>query len=447
MIHVERAIERDPKCHPLANTPRWSTYEPAFPIERIVLPAALEALRERLVGPRVEILSRPRSLRDLAQRALGAACVLDSEWFEKPGFSLADLERIVPGALLVLDLPSMARLVSAAGLAKVTVAEHRRARGSMSARVEYADVQTRGFALQDVFPYGTLTESGEFGLRAIRHDAEWKRYAAPRGVATLLASETPWAARSGDVLSAAHADGRGELIVCDLPWLVAGTLGPLAAPAAAEFALRAHLGLPVAEGARYWTRWEDLGVVLRDVADMPRRFPPLRAGRWAANAGAVQLGLMLEGPAGPPRRTLIIRSGRADLSGRHDGLPPEPMMIFMRWLAREVLEGAAWTRRALAGARVAWQFELAGQNKYSVLFDAAQQPNAGQGSRTLELRCGPLKAEGVSGGPLISPLSRKKSAAIERWVATDDLGLLGDRSLDFQAELTARLRSWLSRGA
>ena len=36
--------ERDPKCHPLANIPRWSAYAPPFQIERIVLPARLAPL-------------------------------------------------------------------------------------------------------------------------------------------------------------------------------------------------------------------------------------------------------------------------------------------------------------------------------------------------------------------------------------------------------------------
>lgn len=443
-VQVERGIECDPKCHPLANTPRWTAYEPAFPIERVVLPASLESLREKLAGPRVEILARPRSLRDLAQRALGAACVIDPAWLDRPGFSLADLDRIVPASWLMVDLPSMARLVNDARLAKVSVVERRRQRGLMSARVEYADVQTRGFALQDVFPYGTLSEQGEFGLRAIRHDSEWKRYAAPRGVATVLASETPWAARGGDVLSTARADGRGELMACDLPWLVAGALGPLAAPRAAEFALRAHLGLPIAEGARYWTRWEDVGVVLRDIADMPRRFPPLHVSRWAAADGAIQLGVHLDGPDGPPRRTCLIRTGRADLSGPHDGLPPEPMMIFMRWLAREVSEDAGWARRALGATRVVWQFGLAGQNKYGVLFDSAPAPHPGAQDRVVEIRRGAIESKSGRGNSLISTQSGANQAT-ERWLASGDLGLLGDASLDFQAELTARLRSWLSR--
>lgn len=445
-VLVEPALERDPKCHPLANVPRWSTHQPAFPIERVVLPVALEKLRPLLVGPRIELLKRPRSLRHLAARAIGAACVIDPDWLAAPGLTLRDFERIVPASWLIVDLGSMVRLVRQARIASVTTVSHRRVRGLMSARVEYADVATRGFALQDVFPYGTLNEQGEFGLRAIRHDRQWKRYAAPRGVATLLASETPWPGRGGNILSAARSEGRGELIATDLPWLLAGDFGPLAAPRAALHALRAHLGLPIADGARYWTRWEELRVVVRDISDLPRRFPPLRIGRWAGGDGAMRLGVLLDGPEGPPRRTLTICTGRADLEDAHDGLPPEPMILFMRWLGREVSEGVAWTRKALAATRVVWQFDTHGGHKYGVLFgatDAARAPR--DADRTLDVRFEPRGPHSDAPAATRPPSSRIRAVGPSRWHADPRLGLLGDGSLDFQAELTARLRAWLMR--
>ena len=55
--------ERDPKCHPLANVPRWKEYKTPFPTERVVLPAALESLAELIDGVEVEIVKMPRSVR------------------------------------------------------------------------------------------------------------------------------------------------------------------------------------------------------------------------------------------------------------------------------------------------------------------------------------------------------------------------------------------------
>ena len=65
----------------------------------------------------------------------------------------------------------------------------------MSARVEYADVPTRGFAMQDVFPHATVRDGSTFELRALLHSAAWKRYARRTDFASILITETPWEKR------------------------------------------------------------------------------------------------------------------------------------------------------------------------------------------------------------------------------------------------------------
>ena len=67
-IAFHNVSERDPKCHPLANVPRWSTYRTPFTVQRVVLPNELRGL--------APLLGRARSPRDgiagVAGRALAA---------------------------------------------------------------------------------------------------------------------------------------------------------------------------------------------------------------------------------------------------------------------------------------------------------------------------------------------------------------------------------------
>ncbi|MBU0616526.1 MAG: hypothetical protein KKI02_02290, partial [Planctomycetes bacterium] len=222
--------ERDPKCNPLANVPRWSSYRPPFPIERVVLPASLEVLTEHLAGVEVEVLAAPHSLRKLAAKVIGAAWVSDPAWVRALRLRLSDLERVTAGSWMILDLETFSALVNRSGAARTKIVTHTSEHEVMSARVEYADVPTRGFALQDVLPYATFASATAFRTRVLLATADWKRYADETGFATLLASETPWEKKCGDVLSAARPVEQGELIVTDLPWLVAGEHGRLLAP-------------------------------------------------------------------------------------------------------------------------------------------------------------------------------------------------------------------------
>ena len=169
-----------------------------------------------------------------------------------------------------------------------------------------------------------------------------------------------------------RAVGGGELIVTDLPWLVAGGETPLLAPRVAEHLLRMHLAAPIKEHVQYWNRWDNADTVVRDIADLARRYAPLRAVRWAsADAALVHLGLTLVPADAASGRHLIVATGRIDNCAIHDGVPPEPMMIFMKWLAREVREQTDWAREYLSGLRVIWQFDAADGRKYAANYDAA----------------------------------------------------------------------------
>jgi len=272
---------------------------------------------------------------------------------------LTDLERVAAGSWLIVDLETFSMLLnraasacgrtgSAAAARTKTItysAEHE----IMSARVAYADVPTRGFALEDVIPYASLAGEAVFRTRVLLASKGWKRYAADTDFATLLASETPWEAKCGDVLSAARPIDHGKLIVTDLPWLVAGQHGRLLAPHLAEHLLRMHLAGPVADSLQYWNRWDDCRVIVRDMGDMPRWYPPLRAVRWVSERpGIARLGVTLPSTTGRGCcRHLMICTGRIDQRSSHDGVPPEPMTIFMKCLVREVRERTRWAARFL----------------------------------------------------------------------------------------------------
>lgn len=431
--------DRDPKCHPLANVPRWSRHRPAFPIERVVLPSSLEALVDKLHGFHSELSAPPRSLHKLAAEALGAAWVIDGSAVRAQRMQLSDLERIAAGSWVIVDLETFSTLVNRTGRAPTNVVTHTAEHEIMSARVEYGDVPTRGFALQDVIPYATLVDQTRFQTRVLRASRAWKQYAGQTGFATLLASETPWEKKCGDVLSAARPVGQGKLIVTDLPWLVAGRHGRLLAPRVAEHLLRMHLGGPISDAAQYWNRWDDCGALVRDVADLPRRYPPLRAVRWAsANREVARLGIVLPAVATPsPGCHLMLCTGRIDQRGIHDGIPPEPMVIFMKWLAREVRERARWATRCLGDTTVIWQFDTADGLKYAAHYESASGVADETPVRTLIVR---TDAAGPSRVP-----TRPGDVPHDVLTLPADVGVFGDSSLAYQANLTRHLRTWIER--
>ncbi len=457
-IVLHNTSERDPKCHPLANVPRWKTYRTPFSIERVVLPATLKSLAQLLDGVRIEVLEAPASLARLRERTRGAACVLAPEWCRDLGLTLEHLEQLASSSWLVVDLETLARLVSRAGAADAKLVSHAAEHGLMSARVEYADVPTRGFALQDVAPYTAVNDAGRFCQRGIRSSRSWRRYADEVGFATLLSGETPWTRNHADVLSAVRAIGGGELIGTDLPWLVAGRQGELLAPRIATHLLRMHLAQPIKEHLQYWNRWEDGTTVVRDISDLARHYPPLRAERWAsADPRLAQLGVTLARPAGLATRHVIFRTGRSDCVDVHDGLAPEPLMIFMKWLAREAREDTPWARRHLARCAVTWQFNINDGIKYAVNYDAAAPP-AVSTPEVVHLRTAPNKLAGESGRPARPRSATAHTAAASQQcgaargpaltiTSPHDEGLHGDRSLEFQDWLTKRLRRVIEQGA
>ncbi len=443
--------ERDPKCHPLANVPRWSSYRPVFPLTRVVLPTSLEVLADRLDGVRIELVASPHSLRKLAARVVGAACVIDPQWVRDLALELPDLERVAAGSWLIVDLETFSTLLNRAasaggrtgraGAAHAKTVTYTAEHEIMSARVAYADVSTRGFALEDVIPYATFAGEAVFRTRVLLASKGWKHYAAETGFATLLASETPWEKKCGDVLSAARPIDHGELIVTDLPWLVAGRHGRLLAPRLAEHLLRMHLGGPIADSVQYWNRWDDCRVLVRDVGDMPRWYPPLRTVRWTSERhGLARLGITLPA-AGMPGygRHLMVCTGRIDRCAGDDGMPPEPMMIFMKWLAREVRERTRWARRSLAETAVTWQFDTADGLKYALHYDSAAGAATGMPVSTLILRADGGGAENHAACPT------DPSLQVWRWPA--DVGVFGDDSLRYQADLTGRLRRWIEQAS
>jgi hypothetical protein len=440
-IVVHAAAERDPKCHPLANVPRWCTHRPPFPIERVFAAKELADALASHTGLAVEAAAEPSSLKQLARRIQGSACVLAGEWVQRLGWTFADVEKLASLSWLIVDLETAAKLVSVAGRAETRVVTHADEHGLMSARVEYSDVETCGFALQDVLPCGWIDARGRFATRVLRRSASWRRFADRSGFATLLASETPWAEHTGDVLTAAAATGAGELIFSDVPWLAARRFGPLFAPRLMERLLRSHLGQPVPDPLQYWNRWDDETIVLRDLADLERRYPPLRTARWAGPPGLAHVGIEL--PAPSPRLRLVIRTGRIDQRDAHDGMPPEPMAIFMKWLAREVRERSAWALRHLDGVSVCWQFDSAAGLRYALHYhaaDASQTP-----TRTLVLRRASRGEAAPTPAPTTAPAAGNGDGRCDTAAIAADDGLFGDGSFDVQERLTGLLRGWIER--
>lgn len=427
-IELHAVSERDPKCHPAANIPRWGQLAAVTPRREVVLPSSLSGLATAVEWTDVRVVSAPESKAELRKLAAGAAIVIDPPWVAQLKLRWRDLEDLAERGWVLVGLETASMMVAEARLAESSIRVHAHYNGIMSARVQFSDAPTRGFALQDVFPLSVLDERGGFAVRALRTTKSWRAYADGAGLATLLSCETPWAGRSGDILSAARPVGQGELLITDLPWLAAGLFGPMLAPRLAVHAARMHLGAPLANHVQHWNRWEDDAIVTRDLADLARRYPPLRALRWAPTTpGIAPLGISLLAE-GRPRRHVMLRSGRIDQAAFHDGAAPEPMAILMKYLAREVRECSDWARANLVDTLVTWQFDTASGLRYIVDYDSASM-----------LPLGPTE--------IIDVRIRAKSASDPRDSITidADAGVLGDGSLEIQDQLTRAVMARLER--
>lgn len=423
-IELCAVAERDPKCHPAANVPRWSVHKPPFPIRSIVLPRSLSVIADLLPGLDVRLLGAPASRRALAAAAIGAAIIIDPAWVSALGLTLAQVEQIASMSYVLLDLKTLADLLTRAGVDGIRYSRWSAPYEIMSARVLYSDHATRGFALQDVFPYAVIEADGKFSTGAIEMNRAWKRYADSCSLVPLLSGETPWEKHSGHIVAAVRAIGRGELLTTDLPWMLGRTHGLPLAPRIARQLLAAHLGADIHDGVQYWNRWDDANLVVRDIVDLARRYAPLRPLRWAPAAdGVVRLGVAATNHSAT--RRLILCSGRIDSVHPHDGVPPEPMQIFMKWLSRELRENTAWARKHLASTEVVWQFDAAAGLKYAQNYEAPPPEAASRAEQFVRLR--------VVRGTVRAPDTP------DALTFTDDLGVFGDGSHEFQARLTRRL--------
>ncbi len=415
--------ERDPKCHPLANVPRWSQQRPPIANAELIVPASLAALVDRVPGVRVRVEEPPTSLDKLGRRARGRVCVLDADWIRKLRIQWRDLQPLAARSCIVLDLACLTSLLQQAIDPAIRLTEQRDPHGLMSARVEYSDFMSRGFALKDAFPYGVFV-GGQFGQRAILSNRAWKKFANAESFATIFASETPWEKRSGHVLCAAHATGTGELVATDLPGLAALDDEDVIAPRIARHLVAMLCGVPLDDAIQYWNRWDDALVVVRDIADMQRRCIPLQTVRWLADEPhAARLGLSLIG--GRPQKHVLISTGRIDATGVHDGVPPEPMQIFMKWLAREAREQTDWYRRHADQLAITWQFDVQAGLKYASQYDSATRLPRDLPLDVIRIAMANESTTHANGTMVLEPPG----------------GVLGDGAFAFQTELTRRLRA------
>jgi hypothetical protein len=129
---------------------------------------------------------------------------------------------------------------------------------------------------------------------------------------------------------------------------------------------------------------------------------------------------------GRPVRELLIQTGRIDDRALHDGVPPEPMMIWLKFLAREAREQTAWARQHLCNQAVTWQFDTAVGLKYVAQFLAApafETPPCG-----VRLRC--AASDGV-----VPPAHAVRQAIVLR----EDEGIFGDGAFRVLRALAAQV--------
>ena len=422
--------ERAAVSHPAANIPPGA-HRPPNHIRRVVLPASLESIAGDLAELELEIAAEPASRRALIERVRDSAWILDPEWVKRLRLGWGDLERLASLSWMIADLETVAGLLREDRGVKADVKRIRSDRDIPCAKVVYADVATRGFALHDVLPYATVDSDGRFGMRTMTGDRSWRRYADEFAFATLLSYAQSSNEKYPDVLSAARPIGGGELIATDLPWLLAGAHGPLVAPRLARHLLAMHLAGPLDERLQYWVPSREPNIVLREIAELPRHHPGLRAIRWSTGGdGVMHLGLTLESDAANgARRHLIVQTGRIDHRRGATSLPPEAMMCLMKHLAVETRESTEWARRHLAGMTLTWQFDSEADECFRHVYGSAECVTGGVATAPTVV-C--LIDEELNRVPDTMVDGAKKLSIGVRH------GVLGDGSIDYQREL-ARL--------
>lgn len=398
--------------HPAANTPRWSLGAPGAAPAAVLLPPALAALGDWL-DPRARIEPLDGELLEPA-RLSGRRAVIVLDVGAAP-LGWRDLRAMMRHARVVIDLGTAAAALSAGGEVRLAARGRAWRAGVPAARVVEACAATRGFALEDAFPCAWLGERGRFAVRTLGGARTWKRLADRFGLTALLTLSSPDG--KGEHETVAAASRAGDLVVTDLPWMLAGRFGPLLAPRVAAHALRAMLGLAVADAAHFWTASADPDLMVRDAADLARRYPPLRPVRWRDGADGVHRLGVTWAPPGAARGHVMLHTGRADVCGR--SIPPESMMV---WLRRLCSAGGDGDRRVVEA--VTWQFDTAAGAGYVPLFDSAAALPAEAATRHVAIV--PAGTEGLAGC----------DAVIE---CRTPVGLLGDGSLELQIELDQAL--------
>lgn len=425
-VQFWKADEPPTESHPLANVPRWSEYARPIVPRRVIVPAGLECIGEHVRGPAVEV--DPRSAARVAAWR-GCAVVLGAEEVRRLAMGWAGLRRRAAGSIVLVSLDALGALLArgmfAGGVEGETAAENtagggcatsagggcatsggdcatttavdgrvrrRRAREVRSCVVEYAGWATRGFALQDAVPCCAAGGGGRFVASAWSGGRGWRRFAEEQGIIRLLSLRPDGSSRAA--VSLACPLESGAIIASDLPWLLARGLGEPVAAGNIGRMVNAHLGGEVAEETQYWSVSESVTRVVRDVAELCRRYEPLRAIRWATTADeplalGVTLGMgadttgrtVLRGKAGAGGH-VVLRTGRIDLPSELGGVPAEAMMIVMKQLARRVRDGTIGWRRV---QRVTWQFEAAAGQLHAHLYASAEGVGVDAGARVISV--------------------------------------------------------------
>lgn len=447
-IAFRRVVDRRACSHPIASIPSWTAYAPSMAIRSVLLPQRLAGLETFLPADMVGELPTPAALAEIEDAITGAAWILDPKWIPRLKLDWKSLVRLAARSRVLIDLDTASRLLGDAHLLRVEADERTYTHDIPGARVEYADAETRGFALMDVFPWAAVDERGRFVTRVLNGGKCWDAPARRLGFNTLLTSDAVAGGRGTQVIAAAMDVGgpeRGEsraairieyddqevvdccgngdtrmsrrsgqlakhptsgssgrsIVISDAPWLLAGRWGmPVAAELVAHV-LRMQLGLPFESHGQYLAPTDQPELLIRDVADFARRYPPMRPVRWTnGDGGTLRLGITYPIPPetnGVLRAAsglhVLIRTGRCDGEGGL-GFPAEVMMVLMRTLWRD--EKLRRTLLPRAG-RVTWQFESASGRRYASCYDAAI--DVAPPDRVLDWgeRCGPIRPVGFLG--------------------------------------------------
>ena len=357
-VRVVQIEEPEVCSHPLAVPPPPHGYPAPRRSESVIVfgdtPAATklaELIGLRLGADRVHV----RPPKDALTNTPPADAMIFPSTDRPPGrLTLGRLHRLAENATVVIGLEAFAALADKTSEKRIKTRRIEQDVEPPHARVGFGNFITRGFALNDVFPYWwNAARTGVYVQRVLHNTPALRKFTGKAGYETILFNEGETDASSGHPLCLFKPTEQGGVLVLDTDPIVTQTTSE------DESTLPLHLlfnglGMPQSTLGQFIVPNFDVDALAEELDDMGRRFPAVRVHRVATDDPRrwIEIGGMPEGfglpMALPP--VILIRTGARTESW--DGV--YGALLWIKNLFRPPPFTVPYTPALLAKRRIAW---------------------------------------------------------------------------------------------